>query len=463
MYDFLLAGSALLFAFVAFGYARHPAASFFHPATIYLAFHGLVFVIRPIFARIFDYSALYRAAAFFPSDGDKVTVILAANLGMLTFLATSLAIARYPVATGPAEIDEAERARLVKPFLLVFLLVLPIGLASLFQNWAVVADGWSAMQIDMATGVQHNETMNGWFFTALLALVPCVVAFAWFFRFRWWSLLPFVVYFVLLAGTGGRGPFVVAAVAIVILYLFQRGRQWPDWRGMVIALIVIVAFTQIVVDRGQGVRALFTQEVGETPGYQAPPGPLASMDYANMEFFEYIVWAVPKQTGTYDYFLSNLQIFTEPIPRVWWTSKPLGAPIKRFNLFDYGEPFGFTYSVPGAGWLAWGWIGVVIQSAIFAAAFSWLHRRLALKSRSNIYLLFYAVTIASTIIAFRDGIILSAIRTLPFYGGPVLLLWLFHRALERRPQPWDRAPAHAHGPQPRLTPAERRRLLAATL
>ena len=83
MYDFLLLASCLVFLGTCIAYARHDAASLFHPATIYLAFHGFIFVIRPIFARIYDFDLVYRVYDFIPSIADKITVILGANLAML--------------------------------------------------------------------------------------------------------------------------------------------------------------------------------------------------------------------------------------------------------------------------------------------------------------------------------------------------------------------------------------------
>jgi hypothetical protein len=55
MYIALLILSVVLFTGVCLYYVGQPAASIFHPATFYLAYHGLVFVIRPIFAWLYAY------------------------------------------------------------------------------------------------------------------------------------------------------------------------------------------------------------------------------------------------------------------------------------------------------------------------------------------------------------------------------------------------------------------------
>ncbi|MET0179918.1 MAG: hypothetical protein ABW194_05475, partial [Novosphingobium sp.] len=94
MYHILLLASLLAFVGVCVYYVRHPASSVFHPVTFYLAFHGLLFVIRPILAQIYDYRLIYRVYEFTPSPGDKITVILAANLGLFAFVAAALRTGR---------------------------------------------------------------------------------------------------------------------------------------------------------------------------------------------------------------------------------------------------------------------------------------------------------------------------------------------------------------------------------
>ena len=101
MYDFLLLASCLVFIGTCIAYARHDAASLFHPATIYLAFHGFIFVIRPLFARFYEFDLVYRVYDFLPSMSDKITVILGSNLAMLVFVFTALHVGGQPVARSP--------------------------------------------------------------------------------------------------------------------------------------------------------------------------------------------------------------------------------------------------------------------------------------------------------------------------------------------------------------------------
>ncbi|MXP15374.1 oligosaccharide repeat unit polymerase [Altererythrobacter confluentis] len=467
-YDIILLVSLAIYLAVCALYLRHRAASFMHPVSLYLLFHGIVFTFRPFLARYYDFGALYQQFGFQPSMQDKITVLLAANLGMVTFVAVSLFVAREPLAFARDKYDDKHRTMLRKPFLIVAALLTPVALASLAEHWTTRALDSSTMITDLSTGIAINTTGNGWFFTAQLVLVPIVVIFAWLYRFRLWSLIPFGIFFILRAGTGGRGPLIVAAFAIVVLYLTQQRRRWPEWRSALIMVFAAVTFTTLVSDRGAAVREIFTSEQAADTIAYLDTAPYETMDFANQEFFEYVVYAVPQRTGTYDYFLSNLQIFTEPVPRAWWPGKPVGPPIQLFSLFDYGSPLGMTLSLPGAGWYELGWAGVIIQCGAFALLYSLLYRWMIARREDDWSLMTYAVMIAATTITFRDGVLITIARSLPFYLGPIAMMWLLARAFslpradmlrqfasENRHLP---APTEGGGSMP-LTPAQRRRAM----
>jgi len=152
--------------------------------------------------------------------------------------------------------------------------------------------------------------------------------------------------------------------------------------------------------------------------------PLETMDLANLEFFEFLVWAIPQRTGTYDYFIHQLQVFTEPIPRALWAGKPVGPPIRMFNLYRYGVPLGATTSVPGAGWHGFGYVGVVIWSAFFALIYAVPYRMFARSSAGPLATAAYMVLVATSIVAYRDGGPMTILKALQFYFVPVLALWL---------------------------------------
>jgi oligosaccharide repeat unit polymerase len=418
MYPILLFASVAIFIIVTIVYLRQDFASLYHPISLYLAFHGLVFGIRPVFAYCNHYDFLYRVYRFNPSPDVKSTVLICANLGLLAFVAGAWKGGGEPLTfrQGPAEIEH--RKRLIPAFLLVIALVAPIAVASIVT---VYTQGYAGMRLDVHSGVSINTTSNGWLLEAQLMLVPLSVLVAWTFRFRWWSLLPLLLFVTVRAGTGGRGPFIVACVATGLLWMFDNKRRWPTLTMFALTVPLVAVFYILGQERG-AVRTFLDDgkiiEVRESTGF------METMDWANMEFFEYLVETVPRKTGTYGLFIDNLQVFTEPIPRVLWSSKPIGAPIKMFNLFDYGNPIGMTYSLPGYGWMQLGYLGVALWCALWGyclgAIYSWLMRG----RQGNFQVALYFAFLPIFVIAFRDGGLLTIMRTGVFYLSPVLI-WMW--------------------------------------
>ena len=457
MYDFLLLASCLLFVGTCLTYVRQPAASLFHPVTIYLGFHGFIFVIRPLFARFYDFDLVYRVYDFQPSMADKITVILGANLAMLVFTFVGLRAASLPrLTTARAPDFERLRERLAGPILLAATLLAPLAIASQISGWSRRMDPYATMTRDAGTGIMVNVNSNGWFADSALILAPLAVFAVWLLRYRALGWAVFALASVLMLGSGGRGSFIFAAAAISIVFLLERERRWFDLRIAALGVLALLTFNAVVLDRGEAVRGLFGGSDGHVSSSTYDLDPLEHMDFANLEYFEFIVYAVPQRTGSWDYFAHNLQIFTEPVPRALWADKPIGSPVKFFELWDYGTPIGMTISLPGAGWMSLGYLGIAIYAGFFALLYGWVYTRLLVQSGTATAALTYALLAATSIVVFRDGLLLTLLRQLPFYFGPFLLVLLFARL---------NTPKVRAGPQGAAqtgeAPADRRRALAA--
>jgi hypothetical protein len=233
------------------------------------------------------------------------------------------------------------------------------------------------MIMDSATGTIVNTTGNGYLTEAQLMLASCGALVAWVYRFRLLAVLPLLGFVVLRAGTGGRGPFVTALVTVGLLYLYERRRRMPSLRVVGLMVAVVLAFNSVGSDRGLAVRKALGNDTASAVFSRDRNNErfLEGMDFANMEFFEYLVYTIPQRTHTYGYFLDTLQIFTEPVPRVLWRGKPVGAPFNRIFLLDYGRAVGMTRSLPGQGWYSLGWLGVFIWCGLWGYGLGWIYRR----------------------------------------------------------------------------------------
>ena len=429
MYETALALSVICLVLVTGYFARSPSFSLFHPLTFYAAFHGFTFVFRPIVVRIYDYSLIYRGYQFTPSAGDKLTVILASNLGFLTFSFFCLMSGNVAMKFKQDGFALAERERL-KPLLVwVLALCVPIGAYSLALVWngaATVGTGYDTMVMDAGTGTNINTSGNGYLAEAQLMLASCGALVAWVFRFRLLAIMPLLAFVLFRAGTGGRGPFVTALVTVGLLYLYEHRRRMPSLRVMSLLIVVIIAFNNVGNDRGLAIRKAIGSDTASSTfaGNRSSERWLEGMDFANMEYFEYLVYTIPQRTHTYGYFVDTLQIFTEPVPRILWPNKPIGAPFNHSYLLDFGRAIGMTRSLPGQGWYSLGWLGVVIWCGLWGYCLGWIYRRFVESTQSAFKTTAYMIFVPILIVAFRDGQLITVFRQGLFYIGPVVL-WFY--------------------------------------
>jgi hypothetical protein len=121
-----------------------------------------------------------------------------------------------------------------------------------------------------------------------------------------------------------------------------------------------------------------------------------------------------------------------------------------------------TYSLPGAGWFELGWIGIIIWCGFFAWIYAAAYKKFQLSSQSAFAVLLYCSFAITTLISFRDGMVLSILKQALFYMMPVVTLGVVSYIFGVRPlSPLDAVPGQAADPQ--LTPRERRRMRATEL
>lgn len=423
MYQIVLFANVLVFGMVAWWYAFRPAASMYHPAMIYLLVHFIIFVVRPLFAFYGQFDFVYNLYQFHPSQADKITAILAANLSLVVFVVASTWIGYEKIQFNRSEIDQVQLSLMRGALFVTVGVLLPIGIYAMLIAWQGRSTGFEDRIVDAATGTTINTKGSGYLHEAQLLAGPCVVLLAWAMRFRLIWMLPIVGFMILRAGTGGRGPLVYAILMIGILYYFERRNRWPNMRSLVIGVLALAMFASVGNDRGRAIRSLFIDERSIDYNRSTEVSFMEGMDLANLEYLEYLVHTIPEKTGTYGYFLDNLALFTEPIPRVLWKDKPIGAPIKMYNLFDHGSPIGMTYSLPGNGWAQLGYLGVVIWSWIFGLFYGKFYNWFARGRQTNAKLAIYASVMSMSFVAFRDGGLVSIARFSVFLLAPAVL-WL---------------------------------------
>lgn len=432
MLEVALAASVIVFVVAMLIYVPSPAFSMFHPLTLYSAFHFIVFIARPVLAYTLSYSNLDIPFGYTASPSDKVTAQVISNLGFIAFFAGSRWTGNVPMRFVSTPWNQEEKRRLTQIYVWVVAICGPLAMYSFFRSYADLQAGEyvAGMKLDMSTGVTINTTSNGYITDAQIMAASMAAIWAWLGRFRPWALAPIVLFVLFKAGSGSRGPFITGLVATGLFYAYDKRIRAPGLRVVGLLLMAAVLFRTVGDDRGFALRQWlgFEQPSGfEFSDRDSQRRPLESMDYANDTFLEYLVYVVPQRSGTYDYFLDNFQIFTEPVPRVLWPGKPIGEPFRRVFLFDYGTPVGMTRSLPGEGWYALGWVGVIVWCGLWGLGLGRVYRRFAEGPQTPMQVVCYLVFLPTLIIAFRDGVLISLVKGSGIYLAPVLVWWLLAR------------------------------------
>ena len=415
------------FLLIAVPFLLNRRASLFHPLSFYLLFHFIVFVLRPFMVHYLKFDGRWIYMRYFPSDDEFAFTLLVSSVALLVFSLCCWFFGRSNVPPALPTLrfpDFTSKER--KAYNWTLLLLGPLTLFSmLFASQDIVVNDVGDIQMtqDMATGITIYVNTTGYVVDAQTMFGSLAVLTMWRFRFAIWTWLP-IVFFVLYRGFlgGGRWPMITTMLTILLIYLYRTRKRWFRVRYLAVLLPLFVFFQNIGLDRNyfrdmiDGGQRVVHQIPEERTWLQQQDNP----DFANFEFLAFILNVVPERSGTYTYFTQYLQIFTEPIPRILWSEKPIGAPIQLINLNNYGNFIGLTNSLAGDGWLSFGWVGLVITMALVGLFLGWLHRRFWSNISNVRIVVTYCTFIPLTVLWFRDGGI-SIAKTALFTLLPIFI------------------------------------------
>ena len=415
----------IFFALVMVAFLSSRSASLFHPMAFYLMFHGIVFVLRPLVVHYLGLYGIFRYLTIEPDENLMVQTLLVSSFGLLVFSIPALLLGqgriRFPEMA--FEFTNAQR----QAFVAVLLLLGPLAIYS-----ATVAGGEVSfsggdgvqMSYDMLTGNAIYVNSTGYIVDAQSMGGALGILIIWRYRFAWWSFIPLGMFLALRAFMGwGRWAIVLTLMSLALLYLFKTGRRWPRVHYAIFVVPLFLLFQSLGADRNY-IRDSIAQDDTPKFTYRAAATQTSSLDtpdFANFDFLAYVLRAVPDLSQTYTYFTQYLQLFTEPIPRILWSGKPVGPPIQLINLNDYGNFRGMTVSLIGDGWMSLGWVGIVVTLGFAASVLALVHRWFWRNNDRPKVVLIYCLFVPLSIQWFRDGGI-SIAKFVLFTMLP-LLLW----------------------------------------
>jgi hypothetical protein len=400
-------------------------ASIYHPATMYLGFHGLVFVIRPVLVHYLAFDSIWNYIGFWPDEEDFIRTLGVSSVGLISFVGASLFFGRTQVVfkPGPAPSFSSQQYRAL---IWTTLILLPYMVVSI----ATTQGGSEASGERAANGVFIQTHSTGYLNDSQFMLGPLLCFWLVVTRFHWLNFPPILMYLGYRIWMGwSRWTIVLFFLMVVFAYCWQQRRYWVPLRFMVIAVPVLMMFNVLGHNRDL-LRDFLTGTQSQEINYQRLGMSdeekrnlrYDTQDFANFDYLCFVVSVYASHPDADTYGLQYLQLLTEPIPRILWKGKPTGAPIpSKIDLHAFGNFVGLTVSLPGDGWISGGWIGVIITMGIAGSIVGLAHRRFWTKSGDPIRQLFYLTFLAISPNWFRDGGI-SVFKFVLFTWAP-LLIW----------------------------------------
>lgn len=423
MYEAYLIFGLCLWVLISLMYLRTKWASAFHPVTYYLAFHGIVFVVRPFFQYNYSYHSVYDLYGFYPDEETKGITLLIANLGLISFCLGAYLTGRLSVRFWDDRRLRLQDRALI-PLLSALLLAAPIIIYSTRYAISINFGSEDLRRLVRDTTTFHTiytET-SAYVVDANLMLGAFGVAIAWSSRFRPLAFIPFLSFLALRLTVGwSRYTFILTTLSLALLFLFESRRKWLAPWMLLGGLLLLGTFNALSAQRSliadwiKGVDTQMPEFASQREGF------FDKLDFANLEFVEYLVSVIPEQTGTFNYFTDVLEIFTAPVPRVFWSEKPVGPPIQLYNINDYGFPVGITLTLVGEGWQGLGYAGVLFWCGFGGVLWGGVYRWFVRHRNSTFSVLYYCLLLPLCIQWYRDGLLLNLVKFPLFFLLPVAI------------------------------------------
>jgi hypothetical protein len=294
-----------------------------------------------------------------------------------------------------------------------------------------------------ANGIYILTKTTGYVIDAQFMVAPLICLWLVKTRFHWLNLVPILLYVAYRSWVGcARWTFLLFFITLLFQYCWYRRLRWlPAWT-LAIAVPVLILFNVVGQNRdlvkdyvSEG--TLDQEQFSHAPGQSAVDkrkSQLDTQDFANFDYLAAVVSIVPERTGTYNYGLQYLQLFTEPIPRILWPGKPPGAPVGLVDISPYVNFLGLTFSLVGDGWVSGGWIGVIVTMGIAGTILGFAHRFFWARTNQVLPSLFYIGLLSVSPNWFRDGGI-SVFKFLLWTWSPFIILPVVTWFITSRPVP----------------------------
>ncbi len=424
MSEILLLANLMASCLIAFVMYQGKRMTMADPVFWYSIFHFLVFVFRPFWVVLDNYDFVYNYIGFYPDFDDHLFTLSISLLGYFSFcfgaLIVSFTFRRVIVLQEQSIRPDVLNKTIV--FYVMFLLM-PMALFSVYKTLQGASfDGSSDVLMERIKGMAINVNGNG-YVNEFRNVLPTIVLMFYVATRRSVLAVFLLLLFVFYRMYVGHGRFniVMLFFGLVMIEYYVFGRKVLTPKMLFYGISVAIIFYLLGENRHL-IKSIFTGESVVAENVVEKKF-LEGMDFANFEYLTYILAVIPSKSETYHYGLQYLQLFTEPIPRILWSGKPVGPPIEFYNLMDFGNWLGLTQSTVGDAWQNGGVVGLFITMSLWGAGLSLLFRRFMRGSDFSKFV--WIVIVPYFLQMFRDGGVVTIFKFMLFSTFPFIIYLFF--------------------------------------
>lgn len=392
------------------GLIRSKRCGHSHPGVIYLVFHVSVFTVRAW--------GLYSGATPFldlnTQEADHTLLLadgflLVATLGWLS--------APRRTSLPPRGIIPMSAGITVR----VAIFTMPYGLYRMAANVYSPGSGTA----DRVISTSYQILGQNWPGLILAALIYVLGT-------RWYLLIPFAGYVVLMSAQGeSRFRALLPLIFVLQIWMDRRGYRWPPPRVVVILILAVAIFIPLK-GIGQSVRngtfttsnALSTIEKSTQDALKGKNSQQALFDQAALAISQ------SDKIGP-QYGKNYLGLLALPIPRPWWPNKPgLAENVKAVSTPDRDlATAGTIVTVPGELYLDWHAAGMLIFGFLIARWSAIWYERAYRQGYGSVGHFFYLILAFNLIQIYRDGLISVPVFML-VQSTPLVLIVIIHHLFQ---------------------------------
>jgi oligosaccharide repeat unit polymerase len=402
------------------------------PIFLYLVFHGLTFVLRPIILlNTGDYFFLNNIIGVGLTPQNHREALLIANAALIAMLTGALIGEEIARRKGAPATSHVLPERVIRP---VGIAIIIFGCVSylLFAPNPLSGPGGTREVREVVVsdrGVTAVSTTTA-YITAAYALIGGVfLAWTAFLGFRRRWVVPLGIYFLALAYVGAaRTHYVLGFMAMLLIVMATQHRRWPRPAHVGLGLLVVVAFLSgkfwLQAWHLEGRASAQEQMVAGLETTFQGEGAL----FSNYDMYASTTYLVPTYADH-----TGLTLYARPlyqwIPRAIWPNKP---------IFGYSAAYlqgevqtvnfrGRVVTIVGESYIAFGLAGVIVLSLLYGIVFNYVSARAYRHPVASVERVFGIAFIVVLFQVYRDGII-SMQLYLMLYFGPCAAMWLATRA-----------------------------------